>query len=110
MKIIFIPGKGISTKSIKDGSITAHFEVPENFDANKYIDKALILKLNDWIEVDCALSQEWASYYYNGTHKTYAIKLDITLPDNNVLAIWLILQPEVLDLEFTSTKNDTITK
>jgi hypothetical protein len=46
MKITFIAGKGISTKSIADGNISAHFEVPDNFNANDYINKPLSLILD----------------------------------------------------------------
>ena len=96
MQIEFMPGKWISTKSIKDWNITAHFTVPDMFDANNYINRPLELILDNWVALDCSLSVEWSSYYYNGTHKTYAIKLDIILPD--ILAMWLIFKSETLEL------------
>lgn len=97
MKITFIAGKGISTKSIADGNISAHFEVPDNFNANDYINKPLSLILDGWVMMDCSISNEGSSYYYNGTHQSYAIKLDILLPD--IVAMGLIFKSEILWLE-----------
>jgi len=97
MQIVFIPGKGISTKSIMDGNISAHFEVPDVFNANEFINKPLKLSLDNDVVLDASISQEWASYYYNGTHKAYAIKLDVLLPD--ILAMWLIFKSKSLNLE-----------
>jgi len=96
MKIIFIPWKWISTKNIADWNISAIFEVPDTFDPKIHINKPLQLQLDDWIIMDCSISNEWGSYWYNWTHKTYWIKLDIILPD--VLAMWLIFKSINLDL------------
>lgn len=61
--INFIPGKNISTKSISDLVVTCHFEVPLNFNANKFIDKPVSLIFNkvesdEEFELDCYLSSE----------------------------------------------------
>lgn len=96
MRIIFIPGKNVSTKSIKDNNITAHFEVPSDFDPKEFINKPLKLFLDDGVEMDATLSQEGASYYYNASHGTYVIKLDIILPD--ILAMGLVFKSEELHL------------
>ena len=96
MEIVFIPGKNIGSKSIKDGNITAHFEVPDTFDANGFINKPLRLSLDNGVEYDASISQEWASYYYNGTHKSYAIKLDIILPA--IRAMGLIFESSKIEL------------
>lgn len=95
--IKFIPGKNISTKSISDFVVTCHFEVPKNFNPNKFIDKPAQLVFNkiDWnqqFSLDCYMSSEWNSYYYSGTHKNYCIKLDIHLTDS--LILWYIVSNE----------------
>lgn len=97
MQIVFIPWKGISTKSIMDGNISAHFEVPDVFNANEFINKPLHLSLDNGVVLDASISQEWASYYYNGTHKSYAIKLDIILPA--IRAMGLVFESSKLELE-----------
>ena len=58
MQIVFIPGKGISTKSIQDSNISAHFEVPDTFNANDFINKPLKLSLDNGVVFDAAISQE----------------------------------------------------
>ena len=96
MKLIFIPWKGVSTKNIRDWNISAHFEVPESFNSQDFINKPLQLQLDNWVVMDCNISSEWSSYGYNWTHKTYWIKLDIILPD--ILAMWLIFKSNDLNL------------
>ena len=96
MLIHFIQGKNIATKSLSDNTISAHFEVPVNFQPEQYINKPLQLLLDGGVVMDCSISTEWASYYYNGTHKTYAIKLDINLPA--ILAIGLIFDSKEIQL------------
>jgi len=96
MNIEFIPWKGISTKSIADWNISATFNVPESFDARKFIDKPLTITIDNGVEIDCAISNEWSSYGYNWTHWTYWIKLDIILPD--LLVIWMIFKSKWIDL------------
>lgn len=96
MKIEFIAGKWISTKSIADRVITAHFTVPSSFLAKEFINKPLVLKIspkdrNATMEVDASMCTDpGTSYYYNPTHDTYAIKLDITLPDLLVIGFIFI--------------------
>lgn len=96
MKIEFIPGKWISTKSIVDRVITGHFTVPANFLAKDFINKALVLKMSPKdrdtsMEVNASMCTDpGTSYYYNPTHDTYAIKLDITLPDLLVIGFLFI--------------------
>lgn len=95
MQIVLIPWKNIGIKSIADGNITAHFEVPDSFDANEFINKPLQLSLDNGVTLDASISNEWASYYYNGTHKSYAIKLDIIVPAKG---IGLVIESKQLDL------------
>ena len=79
-----------------DGTITAHFQVPNSFDANEFLNKPLQLALDEGVTLDASISNEWSSYYYNGTHSSYAIKLDIILPA--IKAMGLIFESEQLDL------------
>lgn len=87
--------------------ITAHFTVPSTFLAKNYINKPLILKLSPKdrsvsMDVDASMCTDpGTSYYYNPTHDTYAIKLDITLPD--LLVIGFIFTSD-LDLEIQDNK------
>lgn len=87
MDIQFIAGKWISTKSIADRVITAHFTVPASFIAKDYLNKPLIFEMrvnhsDKVLEADASMCNDpGTNYYYNPTHDTYAIKLDITLPD-----------------------------
>jgi len=96
MEIQFIHGKNISTKDLGSNNITAHFTVPDIFDPNLYINKALTLSLDNGVEMNCSISNEGASYYYNGTHKTFAIKLDIILP--GILAMGLVFDSKTIEL------------
>ena len=45
MDIQFIAGKWISTKSIADRVITAHFTVPASFVAKDYLNKPLVFEM-----------------------------------------------------------------
>lgn len=87
MKIEFIAWKGISTKSIADRVITAHFTVPATFVAKEFLNKPLVFEMcvngsDQVLEADATMCNDpGTNYYYNPTHDTYAIKLDITLPD-----------------------------
>lgn len=106
MLIQFIPGKWISTKSIIDNIITVHCTVPDNFLASEYINKPLVLSIKNAsmrepMLCDCVLSDVGASYYYSPGHDTYAIKLDIVLPD--LLLIWYVLTSS-LDLTIEGSK------
>ncbi len=107
MKIEFISWKGISTKSIDDRVITAHFTVPPDFIAKDFINKPLVLTIfaKDQevnMEVDASMCTDpGTSYYYNPTHDTYAIKLDISLPD--LLLMWFIFTSH-LDLKIQDNK------
>lgn len=42
-KVKFIPGKNVSTKDIASKTVTIHLEVPDDFDSNAHINKALKL-------------------------------------------------------------------
>lgn len=97
MLISFIPGKNISTKDILINSITCHFLVPDSFSPVDYLNRPLTLSLDGGVAMDCSISTEGSSYFYNGTHKTYAIKLDIVLPD--IRAMGLIFAAKELNLE-----------
>lgn len=107
MKIEYIAWKGLSTKSIVDRVITAHFTVPSSFLAKDFINKPLVLKLSPkdrehTMEVDATMCTDpGTSYYYNPTHDTYAIKLDITLPDLLIMGYLFISH---LDLEVEDNK------
>ena len=107
MNIQFIAWKGISTKSITDRVITAHFTVPSNFLAKDFINKPLVLTMVRAetaipLEADASMCTDpGTSYYYNPTHDTYAIKLDITLSD--LLLIGFILTSD-LDLDIQDNK------
>ena len=87
MKIEFIAGKWISTKSIADRVVTAHFSVPASFVAKDFINRPLDLEMRpphveDTIMIDASMCTDpGSSYYYSPSHDTYAIKLDIMLPD-----------------------------
>lgn len=99
MLVEFIQGKGISTKDISINSITAHFGVPDSFNATDYINRPLVLGLDGGVAMDCSISTEGSSYSYNGTHKSFSIKLDIILPD--IRAMGLIFASKSLTLDVT---------
>lgn len=93
-KVNFIPGKNVGTKDISSMTVTIHLEVPDDFDSKAHVNRPLKLtasgnKLEKPVEFDCSLSTEGNSYFYNGTHKSYAIKLDVILP--NLLLMGLLM-------------------
>ena len=97
-KVNFIPGKNVGTKDIASLTVTVHMEVPDGFDPNAHINRPLKLtasggKLVEPVEFDCSLSTEGNSYFYNGTHKSYAIKLDVILP--SLLLLGLIMTSDL---------------
>lgn len=110
-EIFFIPGKGISTKSIKDLVISAHFEVPANFEPKKFINKVIEFKVESaedpkwWnFSLDASLSSEGNSYYYSSTHGNYCVKLDITLSDS--LMLWYLISNRFRKSISLPTKKD----
>lgn len=90
MQIKFIPWKNLSTKSIADKVVSAHFEVPANFDFGQWINKPLTMKVvAEWtdtvFEFPCYIPNEWNVYVYSATQQSYSLKLDIQLPTLLVL-------------------------
>ena len=95
MNIKFIAGKNVSTKSVASKTVTIHAEVPEGFDNAKFQNVPLKLvasggKLETPVEFDCSLSTEGVSFYYSSTHESYAIKLDVILPDLLLIGLLLV--------------------
>lgn len=100
MEIIFIPGKWIGTKDKDSKVLTMHFIVPADFNHRNFINKPLMLTIpipdGESIDTPCYLSDIWSNYYYSPNHWTYAIKLEVTLPD--LLLTWYILKAQAFEL------------
>lgn len=93
-QIEFAQWKWIGTKDVRDQSITASFNVPENLYniIHKYNNKVLELHVElDWntIQLDCSLSTTWSPISWTKDH-WWLIKLDIIVKD--LLLLWYIIK------------------
>lgn len=104
MEIVFIPGKWIGTKDKDSKVLTMHFVVPADFNHRLYVNKPLMLVIptgESSVETPCYLSDTWSNYYYSPNHWTYAIKLEVTLPD--LLLTWYLLKATSFQLRNFNT-------
>lgn len=86
--------KWISTKDIKDRSVTIHFNVPNTlYDIiRRYDNKVLQLQIQEWevnFELNCSLSTTGSPISWHKDHWGL-IKLDVILDD--VMLIWYLLK------------------
>lgn len=105
MLVKFIPWKNVGTKDIASKTVTLHLEVPDDFDPSTHVNRPLHLAVAyAWedgtkkeILLDCSLSPEGNSYFYNATHGKYAIKLDVIFPNINLLGLVLSSELSLLN-------------